>query len=115
MEDTGEAPRPPLTTRGAKGINAPPIPIDPLTGKPVNFLPPGLNVYSGGGGGGGGKKKNDDDKVCVYFVQGNGTVVEDCDTDPVACGVCLLPRRRRKELFNVIDSWRYRVIYICNC
>ena len=93
LEDTVEVAQPPLI-RGAKGVSG--FPIDPRTGKPLNFLPPGLNVAFGpgiGGNGGGGPKEPTD---CPYHILSNGTAVKKCDNDPQACGICMLTRRKRE-------------------
>lgn len=74
--------------RGSKGVHG--VPINPKTGKPLNFLPPGLNIAFGpslGGGTGGDKKKEE----CVHHILSNGTAVEKCGNDPQACSICVLP------------------------
>ena len=94
LEDTGKAVQPPMA-RGAKGISQ--FPIDPRTGKPLNFLPPGLNVAFGPGiGGGGGGKDKEEPTDCPYHILSNGTAIRKCENDPQACGICLVSRKKRE-------------------
>ncbi len=72
------------------------VPIDPLTGKPFNFLPPGVNAFGGGGGSGAGGANGGDQEECPHHVLPNATIVEKCGNDPNACSVCMLTRKRRK-------------------
>ncbi|TRY72284.1 hypothetical protein TCAL_08599 [Tigriopus californicus] len=99
LDDSDSATKSPLA-RGSKGVHG--VPINPKTGKPLNFLPPGLNIAFGPnlGGGGAGDKKEE----CVHHILSNGTAVEKCGNDPQACSICLLPRRTTLRIRGLCEK-----------